>query len=141
MDRGERRRRTEAVAARRRAQHLRAVHGGDTSAVDCVCELATFYFDTRRALGCRCSKHKSGSPRGPGGAYPVYYEVLPPGPRGVDEHGRAVSGQWRTLVHLKLCKTFNRDHIYAARHQWRMWSWAARAGNVDLAEEPAAPRA
>lgn len=64
--RAERRQRTLRVAAKRRATHLRQVHRNDIGQVDCVCELAAFYFEDL-TNGCGCRKHARGAPRRGGG--------------------------------------------------------------------------
>lgn len=61
--RGDRRARTLRVSTARRRCHLRNVHGGDPSQVDCVCELARFYFAKRKPLACDCRRPKRGRPR------------------------------------------------------------------------------
>lgn len=61
--RARRRRRTLTVAARRRAIHLRAIHSGKVENVDCVCELADFYFAKRTSHACDCRKRRKGRPR------------------------------------------------------------------------------
>ena len=64
--RADRRARSLRIATRRRAIHLKQVHANDRGAVDCVCELAPFYFE-KRSLGCDCRKRKKGQPRLPVG--------------------------------------------------------------------------
>lgn len=59
MDRGERRWRTELVAARRHADYLRVVYGADAA----DCELPERRFAKERALGCRSRKRRWGQPR------------------------------------------------------------------------------
>lgn len=61
MERGERRRRTEAKAARARDMHLRHIHRDGEP--DCICELSRWYFAKRKSLGCRCSKKTPGNPK------------------------------------------------------------------------------
>lgn len=135
MDREERRRRTFAVAARRRTDHLARVHDGDQGNVDCICELAVWYFAKRRSLGCDCRKRKKGSPRGPGGALPWSYDPI----GNTDQFGRSM-GVWREGRWRSWHKVWQRDRIYEARAQWRLWAPQAAAGRLDVAEEPAPPK-
>ena len=48
--RGYRRRCTEKIAKKRRDAHLKLIHGNDSDAIDCVCELVDTYFAKRRAI-------------------------------------------------------------------------------------------
>lgn len=47
----------------RRAQrtYLRVLH--PTGNLDCTCERSVWYFEKRKALGCRCRSRKAGNPK------------------------------------------------------------------------------
>ena len=57
------RRRDPSWRYARRAQrtHLRVLH--PTGDLDCPCEASVWYFEKRKALGCRCRSRKAGNPK------------------------------------------------------------------------------
>lgn len=131
MDRNERRGRTLAVAARRRALHLRVNHGGDAGELRCGCERRRVAFARGRPLSCHCTKRKRGAPRGPGGASPLHYEPL----GGLDAFGRSV-GTWREIALRAWHKSRERDRLYQDRHRWRVFAAEVRAGRLDADGPP-----
>lgn len=61
-----RRDRTYRKGARRRRDHLRAVH--PNGVIDCVCELSVWRFAKRKGLGCeKCRGRMPGNPKVPCG--------------------------------------------------------------------------
>lgn len=61
--RGDRRARTYRYAKRAQRIHLFFNHNGGKN-VDCICELADWYFRKRKPGGCnKCSKKRHGNPK------------------------------------------------------------------------------
>jgi hypothetical protein len=75
--REKRRDRTYRYSKRAQKIHLRRNH--PDGVVDCVCELADWYFRKGKAGGCRCRRARKGNPKVPGGLCSMqgkYHDVV-----------------------------------------------------------------